>query len=61
LNVILHFDLGYMDLSGLHASRDCLSQLRKYVFAMIQQLGPPIFFVHLLMLKALLQIVGAVH
>jgi hypothetical protein len=35
LNVILHFDLGYMDLSGLHISPDYLSQLRKDFFTMI--------------------------
>jgi hypothetical protein len=45
LDVILHSNLGYMDLSGLRTSLDYLSLLRKYVFAMIQQLGPPTFFV----------------
>jgi len=34
-----------MDLWGLHTSSDYLSRLRKYVFTMIQQLGPPTFFV----------------
>jgi hypothetical protein len=45
LAVILHFDLGYMDLSRLRTSFDYLSRLRKDVFAMIRQLGPPTFFV----------------
>jgi hypothetical protein len=45
LDVILHFDLGYMDLLGLLISLDYLSQLQKNVFVMIQQLGPPTFFV----------------
>jgi hypothetical protein len=45
LDVILHFDLGYMDLLGLHTSNDYLSRLRKDVSAMIRQLGPPTFFV----------------
>ncbi len=39
LDVILHYDLGYMDILGLSTSLDYLSQLRKDVFAMIQQLG----------------------
>ncbi len=45
LNVILHSDLGYMDLSVLHTSTDYLSQLRKDFFTMIWQSGPPTFFV----------------
>jgi hypothetical protein len=45
LDVILHFDLGYMDLLGLHTSFDYLNQLGKYVFVMIQQLSSPTFFV----------------
>jgi hypothetical protein len=45
LDVILYFDLGYMDLSKLHTSLDYLSQLRKNVFAMIWQLAPLTFFV----------------
>ncbi len=44
LDVILHFDLRYMDLLRLRTSLDYLSRLKKYVFAMIQQLGPPTFF-----------------
>ncbi len=51
LDVILHFDLGYMDLSGLCSSPNYLSQLRKDVFLMIQQLGPQHFLLHLLVLK----------
>ncbi len=45
LDVIFKFDLGYMDLLRLHTSPSYLSQLRKYVFAMIRQLGPPTFFI----------------
>jgi len=45
LDVILHFDLGYMDLSGLCTSFVYLSRLRKDVFVMIRQLGPSTFFV----------------
>ncbi len=44
LDVILHSDLGYMNLLELCTSLDYLSQLRKDVFAMIRQLGPPTFF-----------------
>jgi hypothetical protein len=45
LDVILDFNLGYMDISGLRTSDDYLSRLRKYVVTMIWQLGPPTFFV----------------
>ncbi len=45
LDVILHSDLGYMDLSRLHTSLDYLSRLRKDVFAMVQQLSPSTFFI----------------
>ncbi len=45
LDVILQFDLGNMDILGLHTSHDYLSQFKKHSFAMIQQLGPPTFFV----------------
>jgi hypothetical protein len=45
LDVILHSNLRYMDLLGLHTSPNYLSRLRKNVFAMIRQLGPPTFFV----------------
>jgi hypothetical protein len=45
LDVILHYDLGYMDLLGIHNSLNYLSWLRKNVFAMIWQLGSPTFFV----------------
>jgi hypothetical protein len=45
LDVILYFDLGYMDLSALLTSPNYLNQLWKYVFVMIWQLGPPTFFV----------------
>ena len=34
-----------MDLSKLLTSPNYLSQLRKNIFAMIRQLGPPTFFV----------------
>jgi len=43
LEVILYFDLGYMDLSRLYTSFDYLSQLGKYVFVVIQWLGSPTF------------------
>ncbi len=45
LDVILHSDLGYLDLLGLHTSPNYLSRLRKDVFTMILQLGPQTFFV----------------
>ncbi len=45
LDVILHFDLGHMVFSRLCTSFNYLSWLRKDVFAMIWQLGPPTFFV----------------
>jgi hypothetical protein len=45
LDVILHFNLGHIDLLGLCTSPNYLSQLKKDVFTMIQQLGPPTFFV----------------
>jgi hypothetical protein len=35
LDVILDFNLGYMDISGLRTSDDYLSRLRKYVVTMI--------------------------
>ncbi len=52
LDVILHSNLGYMDLSGLHTSFDYLSRLRKDVFVMIQQVGPPTFFVTFISVKS---------
>jgi len=53
LDVILHFDLGwYMDLSRPHTSSDYLSWLKKDVFAMTQQLGPPTFFVTFINVKS---------
>jgi len=45
LDVILHLDLRYMDLSQIHTSLDYLSRLRKNVVEMICQLGLPPFFV----------------
>jgi hypothetical protein len=45
LDVILHFDLLYVDLLSVNTSPDYLNQLQKDVFAMIRQLGPPTFFV----------------
>ncbi len=45
LDVILHFDIGYMDFSRLRTSPDYLNWLKKDVFAMTWQLGPPTFFV----------------
>jgi len=45
LDVILHFNLGYMDLSKLRTSPNYLSWLKKDVFAMIWQLGPPKKFI----------------
>ncbi len=43
MDVILHSDLGYMDLLELHTSLNYLSRLKKDVFAMTQQLGPTFF------------------
>ncbi len=40
-----------MNLLGLRISPDYLNQLRKDVFLMIRQLGPPTFLLHLLVLK----------
>jgi hypothetical protein len=45
LNDIFKSYLGYHDLEGLHNSPNYLERLRKILFAMIQQLGPPMFFV----------------
>ncbi len=41
-----------MDISRLRTSLDYLSWLRKDVFAMIQQLGPPTFFVTFIIVKS---------
>ena len=51
LNNLLKFDMRYMDISKLYTSPHYLSQLRKIVFAMIRQLGPPTFFVTYLVQK----------
>ncbi len=52
MDVILHFDLGYMDLLELRTSLDYLSWLKKDVFAMIQQLDTPTFFVTFMNVKS---------
>ncbi len=45
LDKILKSDLKYKKLSCMRTSSDYLDCLHKNVFAMIRQLGPPIFFV----------------
>jgi len=52
LDVILHYNLGYMDILGLRASFDYLNRLRKDVFILIQQLNPPTFFVTFISVKS---------
>jgi hypothetical protein len=45
LENILKSDMGYRELIKIRTSPDYLDRLRKNVFAMIRQLGPPTFFV----------------
>jgi hypothetical protein len=45
LENILKSDMGYRELIKIRTSPDYLDRLRKNVFAMIRQLGPPAFFV----------------
>jgi len=45
LDKILKSDLKYKKLSCIRISPDYLDRFHKNVFAMIRQLGPPIFFV----------------
>lgn len=42
---ILKFEIGYMDLKTSPASPDCHQQMHNKIYAMIQQLGLPSFFV----------------
>ncbi len=45
LERILKSDIGYVDFKRIRISPDYIHQLKKNVFAMICQLGPPTFFV----------------
>ena len=38
-------DIGYMDLKTIRTSPDYHQQIRKNIYAMIRQLGPPTFFI----------------
>ena len=44
LDFILKYDIGYMDLKSVHTSLYYHQQIRKKLYAMIRQLGPPTFF-----------------
>jgi hypothetical protein len=41
----LKSDIGYIEFKNIRTSPKYLQQNKKYIFAMIQQLGPPTFFV----------------
>ena len=45
LDKILESDIGFRDLEKLRTSPDYIEGLRKNLFAMIRQLGPPTFFI----------------
>ena len=45
LEKILKSDIGYVDFKRIRISPDYSQQLKKNVFAMIRQLGPPTFFI----------------
>ena len=45
LEKLLKCDIGYIDFKNIRISSDHLEQIRKNIFAMIRQLGPPTFFV----------------
>jgi len=45
LEKLLKSDIGYIDFKHIRISPDYLQQMQKHIFAMIQQLGPPTFFV----------------
>jgi hypothetical protein len=45
LEKLLKYDIGYIDFKNIWISPDHLQQIKKTLFAMIQQLGPPTFFV----------------
>jgi hypothetical protein len=45
LEKILKYDIGYIDFKNIRISPDYFQQNKKIVFAMIQQLGPPTFFI----------------
>ncbi|XP_059077054.1 uncharacterized protein LOC131876217 [Cryptomeria japonica] len=44
LEKLLKSDIGYVDFKRIRISLDYIHQLKKNVFAMIRQLGPPTFF-----------------
>jgi len=45
LDNILKSDIGYIDFEYIIISLDYLQQIKKKIFAMIHQQGPPTFFV----------------
>ena len=45
LEKILKSDIGYIDFKNICISPDYLQQNKKTIFEMIQQLGPPTFFI----------------
>jgi hypothetical protein len=45
LGKILKSDIGYIDFKNIRISPDFLQHMKKNIFAMIRQLGPPNFFV----------------
>jgi hypothetical protein len=47
LDKILQSHIGFRELEKLRTSPDYIEGLRKILFAMIRQLGPPTFFVTL--------------
>ena len=46
LDKILQSHIGFRDLERLRTSPDYIQGLRKKLFAMIRQLGPPTFLLH---------------
>ena len=53
LDKILESHIGYCKLEKLQTSSDYVEGIRKNLFAMIRQLGPPTFFVTLTSAKRL--------
>ena len=47
LDRILKSDIGYRDLKAIRTSPDYLENIRKKLYAMIRQVGPPTFFISL--------------
>jgi hypothetical protein len=45
LEKILKSDIRYIYFKNIHISPDYLQQIKKNIFVMIRQLGPPTFFV----------------